>query len=56
MAIHITDRSDNKDVYVTWSEFARYNDEYNLEWLYNTGTPPTLEEFIRNKQKANSHD
>lgn len=56
MAIRITDRSENKDVYVTWSELARYNDEYYHAHLYDAGTPPTLEEFIRNKQKANSHD
>lgn len=56
MAIHITDREDNKDVYVTWSELARYTDEYNRAHLYDAGTPPTLEEFIRNRQKANLHD
>lgn len=48
MAI-IIDKQPN--VHVTESEFAKYSDEHRQAYAYFAGTPPTLEEFIRRRQR-----
>jgi hypothetical protein len=48
MAIHIVHEP---DVQVTESELARYKEEYRKFCSYYAGTPPTLEEFIRQSQE-----
>jgi L-amino acid N-acyltransferase YncA len=49
MAIRIKDQK--PDVVVTESELRRYRDEYQKAFMFYSGTPPTLEEFIRRQQK-----
>lgn len=39
------------DVYVTPSEYARYRELYQRAYMYYSGTPPTLNEFIRQQQE-----
>jgi hypothetical protein len=48
MAIRIKDQK--PDVYVTESELRRYKDEYQKAFMFYSGTPPTLEEFIRQQR------
>jgi hypothetical protein len=46
---------DEPDVTVTASELVRYQDEYQRAYMFYSGTPPTLAEFIRRKQEAAKH-
>lgn len=48
-------------VQVTPSELARYRGEYERTYMYYSGTPPTLAEYIarrqqRAEQKGQNHD
>lgn len=44
------------DVIVTESELARYSDEYRQAYSHFCGTPPSLEDFIRNKIQRSNED
>lgn len=40
-------------VHVTQSELSRYRSEYERDYMYYSGTPPTLAEYIASrKQRA----
>lgn len=39
------------DISVTESELRRYQDEYRRAYSMYAGTPPTLEEYIRIRQR-----
>lgn len=53
MAIKIIDQG---DVRVTESELCKYRDEYRRAFSYYSGTPPTLEDFIRREIARKSAD
>lgn len=40
------------DVHVTESEYQRYLAEYRQQYMFYSGTPPTLDDFIRARQRA----
>lgn len=48
MPIRIIDQK--PDVAVTESELERYRDEYQRSYMFYSGTPPSLEEFIRRRK------
>jgi hypothetical protein len=48
MSIRIVKRP--ADVFVTEDELARYKEEHKKAFAMYAGTPPTLEEYIRQKQ------
>jgi len=49
MAIKVTDSE--PDVHVTADELRRYQDEYQKAFMFYAGTPPSLESYIRDKQR-----
>lgn len=53
MAINIVKKQ--PDVNVTSCELAKYKIEYERDHMFYSGTPPTLEEYIRNKQQSPQH-
>lgn len=42
------------DVHVTESELERYQADYQRDFMFYAGTPPTLEEYIRRRQKRDA--
>lgn len=40
------------DVHVTASELARYRADYQRDYMLYSGTPPTLNEYIRRRQAS----
>ncbi len=49
MAIKITDK--HPDVEVTSEEYRQYSADYQKSFTHYSGTPPSLEEFIRGRQE-----
>lgn len=49
MAIKI--KPSGPDVVVTEGELARHTAEYQKAYMHYAGTPPTLEEYIRRRQR-----
>lgn len=52
MAIRVIDQK--PDVHVTESELRRFRDEYQRTYMFYAGTPPTLEDFIRNRRACDN--
>ena len=54
MAIKIID--EQPDVTVTSEELRKYKDEYSRAYMHYVGTPPSLEQYIRQqKHRVSSH-
>ena len=51
MAIKIIE-DEGPDIYLTSSEHARLMDEYRKSFMFYSGTPPTFERWVRDRQQT----